>query len=70
VKPDAGLVKQVIHHQQWRMKRAWRKMSQRIRNRVKEFHYKYAWWLCMNYQLILLPHFDTRNRVLRGLRRM
>lgn len=76
VKPDAEMSSDascqpvVRHHQRWRMKRALRRMRQRVQNLVKDFHFKYAKWLCMNYQVILLPYFDTRSMVRRGLRRI
>ena len=62
--------KPVGHRKRWRMKRAWRRMSKRVQNLVKDFHFKYAKWLCVNYRVILLPHYDTRNMVRRGLRRI
>ncbi len=55
--------KPVGHHRRWRMKRAWRRMSVRIQNMVKDFHFKYAKWLCENYQVILLPYYDVRQMV-------
>jgi putative transposase len=51
------------NHARWRMKRAWRRMSYRIENRTKDLHFKYAKWLCMNYRVILLPHFNVAQMV-------
>ena len=62
--------KPIGHHTRWRMKRAWRRMSKRVQNLVKDFHYKFAKWLCLNYQVILLPTYDTRQMIRRGQRRI
>lgn len=35
--------------------RAYRRMAQHLRNRVKDFHHGFANWLCNRYQLILSP---------------
>jgi len=44
-------------------RRAWRRLLQRIRNRVDEVHKKLASWLCTNYRTVLLPKFETQTMV-------
>ena len=51
------------HKKRYRMKKALLRKQERLRNKVKEFHCKYAKWLCDNYNVILLPSFDTQRMV-------
>jgi putative transposase len=46
-----------------RMRKAFRKIHLTIQNFVKEFHCRCAKWLCENYNLILLPKFETQQMV-------
>ena len=41
------------------MKRAAGRMRERIRNLVDELHKKLALWLCTNYDVVLIPEFQT-----------
>lgn len=59
----------VGHHARWRMKRAWRRMSKRCEDLITDFHYRFAKWLCLNYRVILLPHYDTPKMVVKGPKR-
>ena len=43
------------------MRRAQDRMRQRIHNLVDELHWKVARWLTNNYQVILLPIFETQG---------
>jgi len=52
-----------ITAKKWHMGRAFRKLHIRIKNLVKDFHYKFAKWLCINYEIILLPEFRTKSMV-------
>ena len=45
------------------MRRAFLRIYERIRNKVAELHWKLAKWLCENYDLIVLPKFDTKSMV-------
>jgi putative transposase len=42
-----------------RYRRAWHRMSERIRNLRLDFHHKCAKWLCSNFAVILLPTLGT-----------
>jgi len=55
----------VGHARRWKMKRAFRRMSQRIQNWTRDFHYRFAKWLCENYRVILLPHYQVGQMVLK-----
>jgi transposase len=52
---------------------SWR-MRVRKANWVRDFHYRFAHWLCKNYSLILLPSYDTRSMISknppRGIRKI
>ena len=45
----------------WRMKRAWHRMQLRIRNLIDEAHKKIVRFLCLNYDVVLLPAFKTQQ---------
>lgn len=47
----------------YRMKKALGRLRCRIRNLVDEMHRKLAKWLCENYDIILFPHFNSRQMV-------
>ena len=51
------------HRKRYRMRLALLRKQERARNKVKEFHRKYAKWLCDNYSVILLPKFETQEMV-------
>ena len=53
-----------------RMRRAQDRMRQRIHNLVDELHWKVARWLTNNYQVILLPIFETHDMTRRAGRRI
>ena len=53
-----------------RMRRAQDRMRQRIHNLVDELHWKVARWLTNNYQVILLPIFETQDMTRRAGRRI
>ena len=50
-------------HQRYKMKQAQERMRRRVRNLVDEFHKKLTTWLSRTYELILLPHYETRSMV-------
>jgi len=62
----------VSHQKKRRMRRAADRIQTRIRNMVDELHYKFAAWVCANYDLVLLPEFQVSNMVkrARGRRRI
>ena len=49
----------INHKKRYKYKRAGRRIQERIKNLVNELHKKLALWLCQNYQVILLPSFNT-----------
>lgn len=59
---DSG---ELNHKKRYRMKSALLRKQERMRAKVKEFHCKYAKWLCDNYNVVLLPSFDTQGMVKR-----
>jgi putative transposase len=46
-----------------RLRKAIRRIRTKIKNRIKDMHYKIANFLCKNYQTILLPKFETQQMV-------
>ncbi|MFA5039842.1 MAG: zinc ribbon domain-containing protein [Candidatus Omnitrophota bacterium] len=60
----------VAHGRRQHMRRAAARVEARIRNMVDELHHKFAAWACVNYDLILLPKFQTRNMAKKGRRRI
>lgn len=62
--------KDIRHHQRYKYKRAAQRIRNKITNLVDEFHKKLALWSVQNYQVILLPHFETSNMVSRSKRRI
>lgn len=54
----------------YRMRLAWHRMLDRIRNLVDEVHKKAASWLCENYKVILIPTFESSKMVKRGKRKI
>lgn len=42
----------------------------RIRNLINECHHQLARWLCENYEIILIPIFETSNMVLKNKRKI
>ena len=52
------------------MRRAANQIRRRIRNIVKELHCKLAHFLCTNFDIILLPTFETSNMSARAVRKI
>lgn len=51
-------------------KRAWLRILDTVKNKVKEIHRKMAKWLCENYKVILIPRFETSKMVRRANRKI
>ncbi len=51
-------------------KRAWWRLLDKIKYKVKEIHRKMAVWLCENYKVILIPRFETSKMVRRAGRKI
>jgi putative transposase len=51
-------------------KRAWLRMLDKIKNKVKEIHRKLAVWLCENYKVILIPTFESSKMACRAKRKI
>lgn len=61
---------EVNHKKRYRMKKAALRINLKIRNLVDELHKKLSNWLLTNYQVILLPKFETSKMIRRGQRRI
>ena len=57
-------------HRRRRMRKAQAKLRQRIVNLVDELHWQVARWLTGNYQVILLPTFETQDMTRRAGRKI
>ena len=57
--------KNIGHRRRYNLKRVFRRLSYRIQDMVKDFHYRFANWLCQNYKVILLPYYQISQMVLR-----
>jgi len=55
----------VRHKKRYKLQRAARRIRRRIRNLVNDVHCRLAKWLCENFNIILLPDFNTQRMVSR-----
>jgi putative transposase len=62
-------IKKSTHRVRWRMQRAWRRASLRIRNLVDEYHKQVVHYLVTNYDVILLPALETSQLIRRKTRK-
>ena len=62
--------KETKHKQRYRFKKAWRRMSKKRQNWIRDFHYSFAHLLCENYNTILFPEYATSSMVQKGQRRI
>ena len=60
----------VNHKKRYRLKKAYKRIHCTIRNLVKELHCKVSKYLCLNYDLILLPSFKTQTMSIKGKRKI
>ena len=51
-------------------KKAWLRMMNKVKNKIKEVHCKLAVWLCENYKVILIPRFECSKMVRRADRKI
>jgi len=58
------------HQSRYRLQRAMRRIRIRIRNLVDELHKWLAKWLCENYNIIILPHYQTSQMLMKSRRRI
>lgn len=49
--------------QKRRMRKAAQRIREKIKNLINEAHHKIAYFLCKNFNVILLPHFETSHMV-------
>src|SRR3546814_8899576 len=49
------------HRKRYKMKRAGRRLQERIRNLVHEVHCKLVKWLVTHFDVVLLPKFETQS---------
>jgi putative transposase len=52
------------------LKKAWLRMIDKVKNKVKEVHRKLALWLCETYTVVLIPTFESSNMVRKGARKI
>ncbi len=62
--------KGVLHKKRYKLQRAARRLRLKVHNLVDEMHRKLAIWLCENYQVVLLPAFQTSQMIRRGQRKI
>jgi len=55
----------VRHRKRYTMKRAGARIRKKIQDLVLDIHHKTAKFLCENYQVVLVPLFETKNMVCR-----
>ena len=60
----------VKHHYRYKLRKAARRIQEKIRNLVDELHKKLALFLCKNYKVILLPEFNVSQMMKRFYRRI
>lgn len=60
----------LYHKKRYRLKRAMRKIYRKVKDLVRELHCKLVKWLCENYNLVLIPLFETSKMVIRRMRRI
>lgn len=56
--------------QRKRMKRAGRRIQQKIKNLTRDLHNKLAKELCTHHEIVIIPKFDTSQMIRRGQRRI
>lgn len=54
------------HNKRYRMKRAWRRIHQKIKDLINDMHRKCIKWMVENFTQILLPLFKPSQMVVRG----
>ena len=62
--------KEVRHHFRYKLRKAARRIQEKIRNLVNELHKQLALFLCRNYRVILLPKFETSQMMKQFNRRI
>jgi hypothetical protein len=55
--------KKLDHHRRCNMKRALAKLDRKIRNLVDSLQIDICKWLCTNFDVVLLPHFGTKDMI-------
>ena len=58
-----SLLSKVKHHAKYKLKKRGLLKQEEIRNKVNELHCKLTTWLCENYDIILLPRYESKNMV-------
>ena len=53
-----------------RMRVAFRRMHERIKNLIRDFHHCFSKWLCEHYQVIVLPRFESQKMSRRSTRKI
>jgi putative transposase len=61
---------QVNHSKRYRLRRASKRLREKVKNLVREVHKKCSTWLCRNYRRILIPIFEVANMVQRKKRKI
>jgi len=55
--------KETRHKERYQLKRAARRIRRKIKNLVKDLHYRLIKYLCLNFEFVLLPKFDTKGMI-------
>jgi len=58
------------HKERYHLKRAARRIRRKIKNLVKDVHCKLIKYLCLNYEVVLLPKFETNGMVSKKKRKI
>lgn len=60
----------ISHRKRYRIKRAGARLQLKIRNLVDDLHKNLSKYLCRNFDLIIIPRFETQGMIRRGQRRI
>ena len=53
-----------------RKRLAFRRIHEKMKNLIRDFHHHFAKWLCENYQVVVLPHFESQGMSRRSTRKI
>jgi putative transposase len=70
LRQDAAKTKQQLHRTRWRMRKAWRRASRRLRSLVDELHKQVTHQLVRDYDVVLLPKLEVSRLVIKKARKI
>ncbi|MFL5811576.1 MAG: RNA-guided endonuclease TnpB family protein [Flavisolibacter sp.] len=62
--------KGIRHKERYQLKKAARRIRRKIKDLVKDLHCRLVKYLCLNYEFVLLPKFDTKGTINRKKRKI